>query len=66
MYRIKYCKTNEDGTFYEVTPDIATIFRVFEIQGQTIKHIKDFYPLSEANKWITEQNQPQRSKSRKI
>jgi hypothetical protein len=43
-YRIFYLARNGK----ETTPDRACIFRVFR-DGE---HVKDFYPLSEANRWI--------------
>jgi hypothetical protein len=46
-YRIRYCQEYGSG-YVEVTPDIATVFRVFR-DGV---HVRDFYPLSAANAFI--------------
>ena len=53
-YVIKYCKPDGMGGFINVTPDIATVFRVFVAGTGFTEHVKDFFPLSEANKWISE------------
>ena len=53
-YRIRYCKPDGQGGFTETTPDLATVFRVFTA-GKKPKHARDFFPLSEANKWIEAQ-----------
>jgi len=57
-YRIYYCKPDEKGGFVETTADTATVFRLFST-GTDPEHIKDFFPLSEANKWIAAQRTAQ-------
>ena len=47
-YRIRYCQENGNGGYEEVTPNIATVFRIFR-DGN---HVKNIYPLSTANNWI--------------
>ena len=47
-FRIRYCQPDSKSGFREVTPDIATVFRVF--QGD--KHAGDFYPMSAALAFI--------------
>jgi hypothetical protein len=72
-YIIKYCEKTDKGNFVQVRPDLATVNRVFEIKEGKLVHVKDFFPLSEANKWIkeqrkkelrTEHQEPERRKSR--
>jgi hypothetical protein len=46
-YRIYYLNSNGKETL----PDMAVNFRVFK-NGE---HVKDFFPLSVANKWIADQ-----------
>jgi len=56
LYRIHYCKPNGHGGFINARPDKASVFRVFEIRPRGIaRHVKDFFPLSEANEWIETQ-----------
>ena len=47
-FRIRYCRPAGKGGFREVTPDVATVFRVF--QGD--KHAGDFFPMSAALAFI--------------
>jgi len=58
QYRIYYCKPDGKGGFVETTPDTATVFRVFTT-GRDPQHVKDFFPQSEANKWIAAQGKTQ-------
>jgi predicted nucleotide-binding protein (sugar kinase/HSP70/actin superfamily) len=48
---IKYCQ-ERDGTFADVTPDVARYFRVFRHTGDSEKWVRDFSTLSKANKFI--------------
>ena len=54
-YRIYYCKPDGKGGFKKTTPDAATVFRVFTC-GSVKRHVKDFFPLREANEWIKAQS----------
>jgi len=58
-YRIRYCRPDGNGGFAEVTPDIASVFRVFLRSNGKEIHLKDFFPLSEANAFIAAQREKQ-------
>jgi len=53
-YVIEYCKPDGIGGFVDTTADTATVFRVFVAGTGFTEHVKDFFLLSEANKWISE------------